>query len=102
MMCRINSQKALTPSVSNVEEYPHQSSDFCWWHYEIEGRKDAYKICGECNHAFETADILLRLHNEVIDRLNDGDEFFGKPSKTIPHATDVSQVWSCPFCVHDL
>ena len=69
----------------------HEPFDFCMSHYRCEPMTEStYTVCGECGHAFDTADDLLRDHNAVlvelgIDRID----------------TDPEKVWVCPHCTHD-
>jgi len=45
-------------------------------------------LCYECHHLWLTPEDLLQAYNE------------GGP-EGVPPATEVSQIWFCPLCIHD-
>lgn len=83
----------------------------CYWHDVDEPAEMVYRVCGECKHAFVTADELLAEHNRVLAEIHEREvamiaeaygmaELWGTPAPMTPE-TDVTQVFCCPFCIHD-
>jgi hypothetical protein len=62
----------------------------CFAHDVDEPVDDPYRVCFECHHAFPSAEVLLAEHNTVLAAASPGSV-----------ETDVTQVFTCPHCVHD-
>jgi hypothetical protein len=70
----------------------------CYFHGEEPIPHDVYRLCGECGHAYTTANDLLDAYNFETDVINGAMSMFDSP---IPHETDVGRIYSCPLCTHD-
>ncbi len=66
----------------------------------------AYRVCGECYHAYATADELVEAYNAQTDRLKAHYEAQGPPTNPgfagdWTHVSHAEQVYFCPWCSHD-
>lgn len=64
-------------------------SDECWFHGEEPIPPGCYKVCGECWHAFATAEDLLEAEREICARMG------------LTPAESAEDVVICPLCTHD-
>lgn len=88
----------------------------CYFHGDELVPSDAYRVCGECGHAF-TAASLLAEHNKVLARIHAADEadrlgivawsdtgeWIGPPIPDLPPdpLSDPDAMAVCPLCAHD-
>lgn len=69
---------------------PHEITDDCYvdhchYHNEDEPASGAYRVCGECLHAYMTDHDLMNSYNEAL------------PQSQVT----VEQIAFCPLCAHD-
>ena len=58
--------------------------DLCWFHGEEPVPDDAYRVCGECGHAWAREALIAA----------DAEKFNGSPR-------NPETIYACPLCVHD-
>jgi len=75
---------------------PLLPEDWCYIHNKSEPATDTtYRVCGECNHVFETpadlesADYDLRMH------------WHREYNDVVPHRMPADHIYACPECSHD-
>lgn len=77
-----------TPKLSLVPPYnAYGNDDLCAIHGYEPVPPNCFRICGECGHAYATAEDLLRINHELW-----GDQF---------DVRAVESILDCPLCTHD-
>lgn len=63
----------------------------CYSHdVDEEAGPDDFLTCFECNHIFRTEKDLVDAYNkEVAEEIG------------VPEETNASEIYACPFCIHD-
>lgn len=69
----------------------HSRQKWCAIHGHEAVSEHPYLVCGECGHSFETSDDLMKEHNRVMEELG-----------LLEWELTPENVYSCPFCAHDL
>lgn len=80
-------------------------ADTCWFHGFEPIPPHCFRVCGECGHAYATAEDLLAVEHEAVARTNAlwrVDEAPELPpfKPLLPHER-VEDITFCPMCTHD-
>lgn len=73
------------------------SADRCFFHGVEPVPNDCYRVCGECGHAFVTAEALLQAEHDVVEEINRASltDWRAVPSE------NADDIHFCPLCTHD-
>jgi len=69
----------------------------CFWHGVEPIPADAFVVCGECGHAYPTADDLDRVIRETHHEASTP----AYPLGPLPEVLDLDAWPFCPLCAHD-
>lgn len=58
-----------------------------------------YLVCLECGHAYQTADELMDVFNELVITLLNATKPEDAPP--LPYESDMKKMTFCPYCSHD-
>lgn len=75
------------------------SNDYCALHGYEPIPPNVFRVCGECHHAYATAEDLLAADREITDELRQHNP--GYDTAEWSYATHPDQVHCCPLCCHD-
>jgi hypothetical protein len=80
-------------------------ADTCWFHGFEPLPPHCFRVCGECGHAYATAEDLLAVEHAEVARINasaSGNAALGlEPwEPLLPHKR-AEDIPFCPLCTHD-
>lgn len=62
-------------------------------------RPDAYQVCFECKHVYNTAEDLEEAYTRVVSEMNRNAEAWG--NSILPVHRPADQIFFCQECIHD-
>jgi hypothetical protein len=74
----------------------------CFWHGVEPIPEDVFIVCGECGHAYPTADDLDRVIRQTHHEATVGAARPEYRPGPLPEVLDLEAWPFCPLCCHDL
>lgn len=92
----------MTDADTDINPDDYDIDDFCAIHGYEPLPPQYFRICGECGHAYGSADELLAADLAVVTALAESTAAAGDTIPVQVHAArTVEQVHCCPLCTHD-